>query len=150
MLFREDALDRIRSGRVSVVFRRWRQGRVLAGTRLRTAIGLVEVRPVAQVDDVAAADAGPAGYDSVEALRADVPGDPGRPLFRIEVALAGADPRVSLRETVDGVGRLDRLDSGSGRGPWTRTILGLIDARPAIRAGDLFAAAGHADLAASS
>jgi len=35
MLFRQDALDRIRSGRVSVVFRRWRYARVRAGSRLR-------------------------------------------------------------------------------------------------------------------
>ena len=151
MLFREDALDRIRSGRVSVVFRRWKHARVRAGTRLRTMIGLVEVRSVTQVARISAADAGPAGYDSVEALQADVAGDPGQPLFRVEVAFAGADPRIALRDDVDGVddavARLRRMDSFSRRGPWTRTILGLISARPAIRAGDLFAAAGYADLA---
>ena len=43
MLFREDALEQIRSGRVSVVFRRWRQARVKAGTRLRLKeLGLTE------------------------------------------------------------------------------------------------------------
>jgi len=42
-LFREDALEQIRSGRVSVVFRRWRQARVKAGTRLRLKeLGLTE------------------------------------------------------------------------------------------------------------
>ena len=46
MLFRQDALDRIRSGRVSVVFRRWRRARVRPGSRLRTMIGLIEVRSV--------------------------------------------------------------------------------------------------------
>jgi hypothetical protein len=76
MLFRQDALDRIRDGRVSVVFRRWRQARVRAGTRLRTMIGLVEIRSVEQVADAREPDAGPAGYPSVEALRADIPGDP--------------------------------------------------------------------------
>ena len=49
MLFRQDALDRIRSGRVSVVFRRWRYARVRAGSRLRTMIGLIEVKSVAHV-----------------------------------------------------------------------------------------------------
>jgi hypothetical protein len=151
VLFREDALDRIRSGRVSVVFRRWRHARVRAGTRLRTMIGLVEVRSVAQVEDVVAADAKAAGYGSVDELRADIPGDPAYPLFRVEVGFAGPDPRVALRGDVDGVAevvaRLERMDRGARRGPWTRTVLELIAARPATRAADLFADAGYADLA---
>jgi hypothetical protein len=150
-LFREDVLDRIRSGRVSVVFRRWGDARVRAGTRLRTMIGLVEVRSVAQVEDVVAADLDAAGYGSVDELRADIPGDPAHRLFRVEVGFAGADPRIALRDDVDGVAdvvaRLERMDRGARRGPWTRTVLELIAARPATRAADLFADAGYADLA---
>jgi hypothetical protein len=150
-LFREDALDRIRDGRVSVVFRRWRQARVRAGTRLRTMAGLVEVRSVTRVDDVVDSDAAPAGYGSLSALRADIPGDPAHPLFRVEVGFAGADPRVALRDDVEGAAevaaRLGRMDAGSRRGPWTRTVLELIAARPATRAADLVADAGYADLA---
>jgi hypothetical protein len=154
MLFRQDALDKIRSGRVSVVFRRWRQARVRAGSRLRTAIGLVEVRSVDVVADVSDDDAARAGYDSAAAARADIPGDAGRPLFRVEVAWAGADPRIALRAD-DALGdaewavlaaKLDRMDRGSRRGPWTRAVLALIAARPATRAGDLFAEAGYPDL----
>jgi hypothetical protein len=115
---------------------------------------VIEVRSVTQVPDVDAGDARPAGYDSAEALRADIPGDPAYPLFRVEVAYAGADPRVALREDTPAgaelgelVGRLDRMDATSRRGPWTRTVLALIAARPATRAGDLYAAAGYPDLA---
>ncbi|GAB1645650.1 hypothetical protein [Krasilnikovia sp. MM14-A1259] len=151
MLFREDALDRIRAGRVSVVFRRWRTARVRAGTRLRTMIGLVEVRAVARVPDVAPADAEPAGYPDVAALRGDIPGDPAHPLYRIEVGYAGADPRIALRADVSGlpevVAELERMDRATRRGPWTHTVLGLIGARPAVRAGDLFTVAGYPDLA---
>jgi hypothetical protein len=151
VLFREDALNRIRDGRVSLVFRRWGRARVRAGTRLRTMIGLLEVRSVTPVDEIDPADARRAGYDDVEALRADVPGDPANPLFRIEVAFAGADPRISLRADTAGVAgvlaALDRIDRSSRRGPWTRTVLGVIAGRPAVRAGDLFADAGYPDLA---
>jgi hypothetical protein len=154
MLFRVDALERIRAGRVSVVFRRWRQARVRAGTRLRTAVGLVEVRSVAQVPGVDADDARRAGYDSAEALAADIPGDPAYPLFRVEVGYAGPDPRIALRadepepgELAALLARLDRMDRTSRRGPWTRTVLSLIAARPATRAGDLYAGAGYPDLA---
>jgi hypothetical protein len=154
MLFRQDALDRIRSGRVSVVFRRWRRARVRAGSRLRTAIGLIEVRSVARVPDVTPDDAVHAGYDSAEALRRDIPGDAAHPLFRMEVGFAGEDPRIALR-TSDALtdadltalaAALDRIDRGSRRGPWTRRVLALIAARPATRAGDLFAEAGYPDL----
>ena len=155
MLFRADALEKIRSGRVSLVFRRWRQARVRAGSRLRTAIGLLEVRSVDRVADVTEEDAVRAGYDRAETLRDDIPGDAGHPLFRIEVCFAGADPRIALRaqdaltdeDLAELVARLDRMDRRSRRGPWTRAVLALIEARPATRAGDLFAAAGYADLA---
>lgn len=149
MLFRQDALDRIRDGRVSVVFRRWRQARVRAGSRLRTMIGLVEVRSVTAVADVTDDDAARAGYDSAEALRADIPGDADRQLFRIEVGFAGADPRIELRERTDSseedLKRLARMDAGR-RGPWTGRVLALIAERPAVRAGDLYADAGYPDM----
>jgi hypothetical protein len=154
MLFRQDALDRIRSGRVSVVFRRWRQARVRAGSRLRTMIGLIEVRSVEQVGDVSERDAGAAGYPDADTLRRDIPGDPAHPLFRIEVAYAGADPRIALRADDELSGadvaglleRLARMDRTSRRGPWTRRVLELIAARPAVRAGDLYTEAGYPDM----
>jgi hypothetical protein len=153
MLFPQDALDRIRDGRVSVVFRRWRQARVRAGSRLRTMIGLIEVRSVDRVDDVTEDDAVKAGYDTADALLDDIPGDATHPLFRMEVGFAGADPRIELREQAalsdeDFAGltaKLDRMDQGK-RGPWTRAVLALIAARPAVRAGDLFAGAGYLDM----
>jgi len=154
VLFREDALNRIRSGAVSVVFRRWRRARVRTGTKLRTMIGLIEVRSVAEVDAVDDADARLAGYRSAAALRADIPGDGAYPLFRMEVAYAGPDPRIALRaqsllsagDIAELTAKLDRMDRSSRRGAWTRTVLGLLAARPAIRAGDLFADAGYPDL----
>ena len=153
MLLRSDALEKIRAGRVTLVFRRWRRARVRAGTRLRTAIGVVEVRSMAAVADVTDADAVPAGYESAAALRGDIPGDPAHPLFRMEVGFAGPDPRVALRERrpsaaelADLIAALDRMDRTGPRGPWTGTVLGLIADHPATRAGDLFAGAGYPDL----
>jgi hypothetical protein len=153
VLLRHDALEKIRSGRVTLVFRRWQRARVRAGTRLRTAIGVVEVRSMATVPDVTDADAAPAGYESADALRVDIPGDPAFPLFRMEVGYAGPDPRIALRErnpSATELGNLaaalDRMDRTSPRGPWTRTVLLLIADRPAVRAGDLFAGVGYPDL----
>jgi hypothetical protein len=153
VLLRHDALEKIRAGRVTLVFRRWRRARVRAGTQLRTGMGVVEVRSVTLVPDVADADARPAGYESADALRADIPGDAAYPLFRMEVGYAGPDPRIALRqrspspaELAEVIAALDRMDRASPRGPWTRAVLNLIADRPATRAGDLFAGAGYPDL----
>lgn len=153
MLLRYDALEKIRSGRVTLVFRRWEHARVRAGTRLRTVIGLVEIRSVDTVADVTDADARSAGYDSADALRANIPGDAAHPLFRMDVGYAGSDPRVVLRERTPSraeieelAAALDRMDRTSPRGAWTRTVLRLIADQPATRAGDIFASAGYPDL----
>jgi hypothetical protein len=78
-----------------------------------------------------------------------VPGRDGD-LYRIGVTFGGADPRVSLRDDLSGLdavtARLDRMDATSKRGPWTRAVLALIAARPAVRAGDLFASVGYPDM----
>lgn len=151
MLFRNDALDKIRSGRISVVFRRWRQARVRAGSKLRTRIGLIEIRSIAQVPAVDEDDARRAGYDTADALRANIPGDPAHPLFRMEVGFAGPDPRIALRsddaltteQIAELTARLDRMDRTRS---WTRPVLRLIEARPAVRAADLYAELGYPDL----
>lgn len=70
---------------------------------------------------------------------------PGRPVFRIGLRFAGADPRIVLREQADLseeenarlLGRLDRLDRTSRHGPWTGATLATIDRRPATRAAEL-------------
>jgi hypothetical protein len=153
MLFRPDALDRIRDGRISVVFRKWDRARVRTGTRLRTMIGVIEVRAVAPIARVTAADARAAGYPTAAAATADLPDKPGD-VYRIEVAYAGADPRIALRSSTDLsaddlaalTAKLNRMDATSPRGPWTRRVLSLIADRPAVRAGDLWAGLGYPDM----
>ena len=153
MLFRQDALDQIRDGRVSVVFRRWERARVRAGSRLRTMIGVVEVRAVSVIKRISAADAAAAGYPNARSAMADLPRKAGD-VYRIEVAYAGDDPRVALRETVDLpddewatlITRLDRMDTTGARGPWTRRVLAVIATRPQVRAGDLWSDLGYPDM----
>lgn len=151
MLFRQDALDKIRDGRISVVFRRWERARVRIGTALRTQIGIVTVRAVDEVADITAADAALAGFPSRAAARSAVPDRAGR-LWRVEVAFGGPDPRLALRSALapDEIepltARLDRMDATAKRGPWTGRVLALIAQRPEVRAGDLWADAGYPDM----
>jgi integrase len=152
VLFRSQALRQIQEGTVSLAFRRWHQARVREGSRLRTAIGVIEITAVTAIRDaeVTDADAKRAGYASADDVRAEFPPGDGRILFKIEIRYTGPDPRVSLRErpvTPDEVeailGRLDRWDRSAPRGPWTRLALRLIAEHPGRRAAELAPLAGY-------
>jgi hypothetical protein len=148
-------LDAIRAGDVTLAFRRWERPRVKVGTRLRTAIGLVEVTSLAQVDPatLTEADARAAGVRSADALRAAAPkrAAAGQPLWRIGLRFAGEDPRVALRHDTarldDVAEQLRRIDARSTRGPWTRATLELIARRPETLAGELAEELGRERLA---
>jgi hypothetical protein len=153
VLIRPAELARIRDGSIDLAFRRWERPRLLVGTRMRTSVGLVEVTSVDRVaaSAITAADARRSGAPSrVELLRRLAPKAP-LPIWRVGLHFAGDDPRIALRadavlsssERAALVARLDRLDAASPAGPWTRTVLAMIAARPAVRAPDLAATFGQ-------
>jgi hypothetical protein len=128
-------LDGIAAGEVDLAFRRWEKPRVKAGTRMRTAIGVVAVDAVDPVEDVGDDELTRAGLDS----RAQALGD-GRSgqLYRIALRLEGPDPRIALREgdpTDEDRARVERL-------PWALDYLHAIAERPETRAADLAQAFG--------
>ncbi|GAA1914058.1 hypothetical protein GCM10009737_14240 [Nocardioides lentus] len=144
-MIRPAVLAAVRDGEVDLAFRRWERPRVRVGTRLRTAVGLVEVTSLEQVaaSSLTAADAARAGAASVAELRDALAGRPG-PVWRIGLAHAGPDPREALRATVPTEAEvvelrawLDRLDRASSYGAWTRQALALIDEFPGRRAPEL-------------
>ncbi|GAA0713972.1 hypothetical protein GCM10010199_13430 [Dactylosporangium roseum] len=75
MQMRPAELAGIRAGEVDVAFRQWERPRVRVGTRMRTAVGLVEVTSVDRVPlrSLTAADARRAGAASLAALRQGLP-----------------------------------------------------------------------------
>ena len=153
MLFPLRVLDAIRDGRVDLAFRRWERARVLPGSRIRTAVGVLEVGAVEVVvrSRLGDEDARRAGFDSRDHLLAMLDKRGRGEIHRIELRYAGADPRVELRnradlgqtELDDIARKLERLDQGSRYGPWTRTTLELIAARPEVRAEELAAQVGR-------
>jgi hypothetical protein len=152
MLIRREVLEQIASGEVDLAFRRWRRPSVKSGGRLRTAIGTLAIDAVDEIDEAAIAndDARRAGYATRDDLLADLDSGRGGTLYRIRLRLAGPDSRVELRErgeldATEGAElarRLARLDAASPSGPWTNTVLRLIEARPSVRASDLAASLG--------
>ena len=154
MLLRRETLEAIESGRIRHVYRRWAATRVLPGTRQRTAVGVVEVESVDEIDpgSLTSEDALAAGFESVADL-ITAAGNRGPTLFRITVRLIGPDPRSALREEIPDesalveIGkRLERFDKLSKHGPWTIETLGLIAASPGVRAEDLARSVGREKL----
>jgi hypothetical protein len=147
-------LAKIRSGDVDLAFRRWERPRVLAGTKLRTAIGLVEVTSVKQVSAISERDARRSGAASKDELLTALAPKLPLPIWRIGVRYAGEDPRIALRNDAaldaatraELIARLERLDRAARGGPWTLEVLTLIAANPARRAPDLAASLGRETL----
>jgi hypothetical protein len=150
MLFRQDILQGIADGRVTLAFRRWRRAPPANGSSLRSAVGVLRLDRVTIVDegDITAEDIRRTGM-TVDDLRASIAGEGS--LLRIELHLAGDDPRIALREQLPDhaeletvVARLARIDAASAT-PWAKRYLQLIADQPAV-VSRVLAAQVHAEV----
>jgi len=144
MLIKDEVIEKIRAGEITVLFRRWSRPGAKAGGTQMTQGGVVGVDTVEIIDeaDITDAEAVAAGYsdraDLIEKLnyRED-------PIYRIGVRWVGEDPRIALRssddlsddELADIIAKLDKMDRTSKRGAWTRSYLEVIDSMPATYSG---------------
>ncbi len=152
MIIRQKQLAGIAAGDITLAFRRWRRPTVRAGGTLRTTIGVLAIDELQEVDEdaITAQMAVAAGFGSREALVAELAKAPEGTTYLIRLRLAGADPRVALRERaevspaeLDQIRkRLDGLDQRSAAGPWTRATLTAIDENPGRLAADLASSLG--------
>jgi hypothetical protein len=154
MLFAKRFWEPIRAGDVTMTFRRWKRPQVVAERVYRTPAGRLHVSSVAVVDpgEISDVDARAAGYPDAASLTSDLRGTPEDPIYRISFRyLDESDPRTVLANDSDlsddaiaEIGRrLDRLDTASTRGPWTRAHLEIIEQHPERRAPDLAAMLGR-------
>lgn len=153
MLFRQHFLNGIGNGTITLAFRRWRRPSVKAGGTLLTAVGLLHIESVREIDtaQISNADARRAGFESQDALLAELNRSKAGTLYRIEFGRLEADPRVALRrkeatntdERAALRERLRRLDARSAGGPWTLRTLQLIRTHSGVRAGDLCGMVGQ-------
>lgn len=152
MLFRRALWPGLRDGSITLAVRRWRKLSVKPGGRYRTPIGVLEVDSVeaCELADITDEDARRAGAASRAELVADFESFEGQ-VYRIGLHYAGSDPRIQLRQDDDlspddcarMTARLDRFDRASPRGPWTRQVLHLIEARPETPAVELAKSIGR-------
>jgi hypothetical protein len=156
VLLKRHVLDGLADGTITVVFRRWARPRVRAGSKLRTAVGVLAVDAVDEMNfaDVTEDDARRSGFSSRTALLDDLASQRDGRVYRIALHVAGPDPRVELRgrdaltggELAEVERRLARLDAASRHGAWTLAVLRLIRDRPEVRAGDLAPTRGQETL----
>lgn len=151
MLIKDEIIERIRSGEITVLFRRWSRPGAKKGGSQMTQGGVIGIDLVEKVlpDEITETDAREAGFPSVVdllyhlAYRDD-------PIYRIRVHWAGEDPRKLLRENDqlsenelnEIIGKLRKLDKNGKRGDWTEQYLQLIHDRPATYSGVLAKIAG--------
>ena len=139
MLIKNAVLEKIKSGEITLIFRRWKRAGVKAGGTQMTQMGVVGIDSVDVVTErkITETDATAAGYESKKALLADLY-DREEDIYRIGVRWVGEDPRKSLRtndklskaELEEIIAKLRKLDTGSQRGNWTQLYLQMIHDRP--------------------
>lgn len=137
MVFQRRVLDQIAAGRVTLAFRRWRKPSVRQGGTLRTEIGVLAIESISEIAeaDITCQEAMQAGYRSLSELHAQLAAFPSGKLYRVAFTLLGPDPRIALRETSHMTteefstlrARLAKLDLSSRCGPWTHSVLRLIE-----------------------
>lgn len=152
MLLKRAVLDRIVTGEVSLVFRRWKRPTVKTGGTLRTAVGVLDIISVEPVDPdaISTRDALRAGFSDTKTLLDELCAREEGSVYCVQVQFCGDDPRKALRaqsklsdaEYADVKTRLEKMDARSRDAAWTRQSLELIEANPGTRAGDLAAAVG--------
>lgn len=133
MLFTPSAIEGIAAGRITLAFRRWDKPRVNPGSKIRNALGVIEIVSIKQVNKISDKEARAAGFDTAaELLKViDKKSRTGGDLYRVGVRYGGEDPRHELRESADlGAAEIDAISKRLARmdaaGPWTRSYLNLI------------------------
>lgn len=158
LLFKKPFHEGLKSGAITLTYRRWQKPHVKPRGRYRChPIGVLEVDAIdlVTVKSITADEAKRAGFDSRDALLAYLaelgPVDDATEVYRVELHHGGDGDRVELaladKLSTDDVetirGKLARMDKD---GAWTAKTLSLIDKHPRIAASKLAAKVGRATL----
>jgi hypothetical protein len=139
MLLKNKTIEGIRSGKITVIFRRWKKAGVKKGGTQMTQLGVVGIDDVKIVTEnqITERDAKRAGFKTRDELIADLY-DRDEDIYKIKVHWVGEDPRKALRtndklgkkELDDVIAKLRKLDQNSQRGNWTQMYLQMIHDQP--------------------
>jgi len=150
MLLKNKTIEGIQTGKITLIFRRWKKAGVKKGGTQMTQRGVVGIDDVYVVTEaqITERDARKAGFPSKDELLAQMY-DRDEEIYKIKVHWVGEDPRKALRvndklskKEIDEItSKLKKLDAGSQRGNWTQLYLQMIHDQPnthaAILAGQI-------------
>ena len=138
MLFKTSQLDGIADGTIDLTFRRWPAPRVRAGSRQRTAIGVIDFDAVEIVEDLTTTHVARAGPRATRCSRRS---GAARATSIASSCISTGPTRArccaSVRATGEELAELRRRVERMG--PWAMHYLHAIAARPGVRAPDLAA-----------
>ena len=142
MLIKDEVVEKIRTGQITVLFRRWSRPGAKAGGTQMTQGGVVGIDTVEVVTeaDITDADAVASGYADRDDLIAHL-NYREDPIYRIGVRWIGEDPRIAMRASLDDsdiaeiIAKLEKMDRTSKRGAWTQSYLEVIRDMPATYSG---------------
>ncbi len=143
MLFKQDHLHGIKSGNISLAFRRWKKATVKKGTLLKTSIGLIEIVDITTINEIEITnkDVQKSGFESINQLLNSLRQNDKGKIYKIEVRFHSPDPRIELREQnlteekfFELKEKLARFDKFSKKGHWTEMILQIIKDNPYLHA----------------
>ncbi|MEO6393351.1 MAG: hypothetical protein ABIP75_15995 [Pyrinomonadaceae bacterium] len=145
MLLRNEIIDQIIAGKITVLFRRWRKATVKKGGTQMTRKGVLGIDAIDVVteDKITEKDARAAGFANKKALLDEIRAhDRDGEIYRIRLHFVGEDPRVALRESSDLTAdelsalmdKLAGMDATSKRGPWSQLYLQMIKDQPQTHA----------------
>ena len=143
MLFKTHTLKKIKSGEVTLAFRKWKRPTVKAGGNLKTPIGLLAIDEIRTVTSVSDGEIIQAGYENRTELENELSKSAGDTLFRIKFHHAGEDPRIDLRnntsisekELEDLNKRILRFNNSKRYPGWATEVLNVIAQNPGRSAG---------------
>jgi hypothetical protein len=148
VLLNRATAEGIADGTITLVLRRWDAPRAKVSGTQRTPAGTIRIDDIVEYPGshrVTAAQARAAGYPDAKSAQAALGRRPARHVYAISVSFLAPDERPALAAD-DGLSdtdianiqaRLQRWDTASHDGPWTRNYLELIAANEAVRAPDL-------------
>jgi len=144
MLIKDDVIEKIKTGEITVLFRRWSRPGAKAGGSQMTQGGVIGIDTVEIVteNEISELDAREAGYGTKENLLSKL-NYRDDPIYKIRVFFKGDDPRIQLRENDDLaddeldeiIAKLRKLDAGRKRGRWTQEYLQVIHDMPQTYSG---------------
>ena len=144
MLIKDDVIEKIKTGEITVLFRRWSRPGAKAGGSQMTQGGVIGIDTVEIVseNEISELDAREAGYGTKENLLSKL-NYRDDPIYKIRVFFKGDDPRIRLRENDDLaddeldeiIAKLRKLDAGRKRGRWTQEYLQVIHDMPQTYSG---------------